>query len=490
MLFNSWKFILFFPFVLTIYFLVKPRFRYIWLLIASYFFYMCWNPRYIILIGISTVITFGSGILIERSHSREKSGKCWVVLSLLLNLGILFLFKYLNFTILNIEWLLNKLNAALTVPRFDVLLPVGISFYTFQALSYTMDVYRKEIKAERHFLRYALFVSFFPQLVAGPIERSGSLLAQINQEKHFDWDNFRDGLLYMIWGFFEKMVIADRIAILVDTVYSNYTEFVGFQIAFATILFGFQVYCDFAGYTDIAIGAAKIMGFHLMKNFRQPYFSMSIADFWRRWHISLSTWFRDYLYIPLGGNRKGQVIKYRNIMIVFMVSGLWHGASWGYIIWGGLHGVYQIIGDLLKPYYENFLKQKNIRTNCFSWRLLKKIITFILVDFAWLFFRAAGARTALRMILHSIRRCNPFPILTGGLYEMGLNRNSITVLTISLMILFIVDYLKEKGNIKQKFLSQNKWFYYGISYAGILVVLFFGIYGEAYNPSQFIYFQF
>lgn len=487
MLFNSWKFLLFFPVVTFVYFLISKKYRYLWLLFASYFFYMCWNPGYIFLIGISTIITYLSGIWIERYNQKKK---VWAILSFILNLGILFFFKYFWFAFRNLTFFFHMFQITLPKPQLDLLLPVGISFYTFQALSYTVDVYRKQIKAEKNFFRYALFVSFFPQLVAGPIERSGNLLKQIKNGTDFDWNHFRDGCLYMLWGFFEKIVIADRIGILVDSVYNNYTSYGGFQIFFATVLFAFQVYCDFSGYTDIAIGAAKVLGFHLMQNFRQPYFSKSVAEFWRRWHISLSTWFKDYLYIPLGGNRHGRWKKYRNLMIVFLVSGLWHGASWNFVIWGGLHGIYQIMGSLLSPWKQGVIKKTHMKTGCFSFRLAQNVITFLLVDFAWLFFRASGGRQALQMIKYSLLHMNPFALINGGLYNMGLNQKNMNVLMFSLSILFLVDYLRIRGGFMNRFLSQNKWFYYGVSYCGLLFILFFGIYGTAYNPAQFLYFQF
>jgi len=343
MLFNSIDFLIFFPIVTIAYFLIPHRFRYLWLLFASYYFYMCWNPKYALLMATSTVITWASGILIDRANNKKnkteqektKEKKLWVALSFISNLAILFFFKYFDFALANVNAVLAQFNFELIQPAFDVVLPVGISFYTFQALSYTVDIYRKEIYAEKNILKYALFVSFFPQLVAGPIERSKNLLVQFNKEHHFDYKRVKNGLLLMLWGFFMKLVIADRVAMVVDQVYNNYTQYAGFEIAIATVFFAIQIYCDFGSYSNIAIGAAQVMGFTLMENFRQPYFSKSVAEFWRRWHISLSSWFRDYLYIPLGGNRKGKVRKYINLMIVFLTSGLWHGASWHFVVWGG-----------------------------------------------------------------------------------------------------------------------------------------------------------
>ena len=334
MLFNSFQFLIFFPIVLIVYYVLPNKIKYFWLLVASYYFYMCWNAKYALLILASTIITYISGLLIDKVKNSDKTEKSkdtlkkWVVAgSFITNLGILFYFKYINFTLNIITQVLGKVHIQLNAPVFDIILPVGISFYTFQALSYTMDVYRGEIYAEKNFFRYALFVSFFPQLVAGPIERSKNLLKQLAVPKKFDFVKARDGFLLMIWGYFLKVVLADRIAIFVDTVYGDYQTFNGWYIAVATILFAVQIYCDFAGYSTIAMGAAEILGIDLMENFDAPYLSASVADFWRRWHISLTSWFKDYLYIPLGGSRKGKVRKYINKLIVFLVSGLWHGAN-------------------------------------------------------------------------------------------------------------------------------------------------------------------
>ena len=335
MLFNSLEFLLFFPAVCLCYYVIPYRVRYLFLLACSYFFYMCWNPQYALLMLTSTVITYASGLLIDSADKvtdekqRIRRKKLYVALSFVSNLAILFFFKYFDFAADSVVRILSMAGIEARVPAFDVILPVGISFYTFQALSYTVDVYRKDIYAERNFLKYALFVSFFPQLVAGPIERSKNLLIQINEKHKFEFERVRSGLLLMLYGYFQKVVLAEYLAVVVDSVYNTYTERTGFQLMIATIFFAFQIYCDFGSYSNIAIGAAKVMGFRLMENFNTPYFAVSVADFWRRWHISLSTWFRDYLYVPLGGNRRGRVRKWFNLMVVFLASGLWHGASLG-----------------------------------------------------------------------------------------------------------------------------------------------------------------
>ena len=339
----------------------------------------------------STVITWASGILIDRVNNKKnkteqektKEKKLWVALSFISNLAILFFFKYFDFALANVNAVLTQFNFELIQPAFDVVLPVGISFYTFQALSYTVDIYRKEIYAEKNILKYALFVSFFPQLVAGPIERSKNLLIQFNKENHFDYDRVKNGLLLMLWGFFMKLVIADRVAMVVDQVYNNYAQYAGFEIAIATVFFAIQIYCDFGSYSNIAIGAAQVMGFTLMENFRQPYFSKSVAEFWRRWHISLSSWFRDYLYIPLGGNRVSRGKWLRNILVVWMLTGFWHGAAWNFVLWGLWYGLL-LLGE--KLLWGRGLEGRPV---------LSRVYVMLAVIFGFVLFNAASLSDAL-----------------------------------------------------------------------------------------------
>lgn len=488
MLFNSLPFLIFFPIVALLYYLIPHRFRYLWLLGASYFFYMCWNPKYALLLLSSTFVTYLGGFLI---HRITKHRKLCVALCLVFNLSLLFVFKYLDFAFGSLESLLGLVGITTTLPRFDLLLPVGISFYVFQALSYIMDVYRGDISPEKNFLKYALFVSFFPQLVAGPIERSKNLLPQINEIHSFQADKVRDGLLKMLWGFFLKLVIADRIAIFVDTVYDNYTAYPGVFILLASILFAFQVYCDFHGYSCIAIGAARVMGFRLMENFNCPYFSRSVSEFWRRWHISLSSWFKDYLYIPLGGSRKGRLRKYLNILIVFGLSGLWHGAAWTYFLWGILNGVFQIVGDATNALRSRVMPYLGLKKESFSNKLFCTIFTFGLIDFAWIFFRAASL-SQVKDLLSSILHVHNFWILWDeSLYTAGLSERSFLVLLFSLLVLFLVDFCKyKKIPLLKKLAEQELWFRYLVYLTGIGVVLVFGIWGSAYNASAFLYFQF
>ncbi len=498
MSFISIDFLIFFPIVAILYYVIPRKAKHVWLLLSSYFFYMGWNPKYALLILLSTVITYISGIAIQRVNDaqidtavKEKRRKLCVFLSFFTNLSILAFFKYANFAIANINSILSAMHIEVKAQSLDILLPVGISFYTFQALSYTMDVYRGEIKAERNFIRYALFVSFFPQLVAGPIERSKNLLKQINEEHKFDFEQVRDGLMLMIWGYFLKMVIADRIAVIVDTVFGNVYAYRGAYFVVATVLFAIQIYCDFAGYSTIAVGASKVMGFTLMENFNAPYMARSVADFWRRWHISLTSWFRDYLYIPLGGNRKGKARKWINIMIVFLLSGLWHGAEWSFVLWGGLNGLFQIIGAGLKPIRDRIVAKCHLDRESLSHKLFQTVGTFILVDFAWIFFRANNVKEAFHVIGSMFSYFNPWVLTDGSLYELGLSRQNFTLMIIAILVLLMADLLKYRGVvIRNVIYKQEGWFRWLVLVFAVTFILIFGVWGYGYDAAAFIYFQF
>lgn len=498
MLFNSLQFLIFFPIVVLLYFVFPKKVRYIWLLIASYYFYMCWNAKYALLMLFSTIVTWLSGLVLEKIKKadyeerwRERLKKSCVAVSFILNLSVLFFFKYVNFAVENLNWMLEQVHVELNLSAVDIILPVGISFYTFQALSYTVDVYRDEIYAEKNILRYALFVSFFPQLVAGPIERSKNLLKQLAVPSRFDFDRAKEGILLMIWGYFLKVVLSDRIAIFVDTVYNGFEMYRGGYIIVATILFAVQIYCDFGGYSCIAMGAAKILGINLMENFNAPYLSRSVAEFWRRWHISLSTWFRDYLYIPLGGNRKGSVRKYINLMIVFLASGLWHGAQWTYVIWGGLNGIYQVIGSLLKPVRTSLIKVFHLNRESLGHKLLQTFTTFCFIDFSWIFFRAQSLSEALAMIKSMFTVWNPWIFFDESLFECGLDRKNFYVMLLSILLLLIADICKYKGlKIRKIILEQDWWFRWMIYIVSVILILVVGVWGSGYDQAGFIYFQF
>ncbi len=480
MLFNSFQFLIFFPLVTLVYFLIPQKVRYVWLLVASYYFYMCWNPTYVLLLLFSTGVTYAGALAIEKYEAK----KTFLVLTIVANLSVLFLFKYFDFAVDNINAVLGWFAKEPIRPAFDVLLPVGISFYTFQALGYTIDVYRKDIYAEKNFLKYALFVSFFPQLVAGPIERSKNLLKQLNEHHMFSYERMRKGLLIMLWGYFLKLVIADRAAIFVNAVFADYVTYGGLYIVVAVLLFSAQIYCDFAGYSVIAMGAALVMGFRLMDNFNAPFFAKNTADFWKRWHISLSGWFRDYLYFPLGGSRKGELRKQLNLLFVLVVSGLWHGASWNYVLWGGVNGLFQVGGFYLRKI------TGKIKTNFFV-NTYRTCITFFIFSVSLLIFRAASVKDTFAMMGSVLRTDNWEIVANGDLFRLGLNQWHFLFLLFAIAVLLFVDYLKYKGiHVFEIVETKNVFVRYAVYMFLLCMVVFFGVYGVDYEASQFIYFQF
>lgn len=484
MYFNSLQFIVFFLVVVYLYFLVPFKFRWILLLVASYYFYMCWKAEYIILIVISTLIDYFAGIKMGQCEDQSKKKK-YLILSLISNFGILFLFKYFNLFNSSIRVVLSNFNLFYNVSSFKMLLPVGISFYTFQTLSYTIDVYRGEREPEKHLGIFALYVSFFPQLVAGPIERSTTLMPQFSVEHFFDWQRVKDGLRLMLWGFFKKIVIADNLAIFVDAVYGNPTSFHGGTLLIATYLFAFQIYYDFCGYSEIAIGASRVMGYELMTNFKQPYFASSISDFWQRWHISLSTWFKDYVYIPLGGNRVSRLRWFTNIMIVFVSSGLWHGANWTFVIWGALHGFYYWIELLLKS-FKSRLSLLSLNMHPIINKSISVFITFNFVCLAWIFFRAASFSDAILIMKLVLTNIYNFE----GLNKVMLHPK-VFLLIYGTLIIFTEFGAIFEQNLSFSHQSVNKrmpiWLRWKIYYAVIFIILTLG---NFQSGKQFIYFQF
>ncbi len=494
MIFNSIDFLIFFPIVVAVYFVIPKKSRYIWLLAASYYFYMCWNAKYVLLLLASTITTWFFGGL---AHWIKKplGKKLSVAGCVMLNLGILFYFKYFDFFLSAANRILTKVGIQIQDRAADVLLPVGISFYTFQALGYIIDVYRGRIEPEKNILKYALFVSFFPQLVAGPIERSENLLKQVrnvDKMKLWNYENVTKGLTLMVWGLFVKMVIADRVAILVNTVFDGIYQYGTVALAAAAIGFALQIYCDFMGYSTIAVGAAQVLGFQLMENFETPYFSRSIGEFWKRWHISLSSWFRDYVYIPLGGNRCSKLRKCCNLMITMGISGLWHGANWTYVAWGLLHGVYQVAGDATRPIRQKLYQAGNVKTESFSFKLGQVISTFVLVDFAWIFFRANSISDGIAYCKRMITKWDPWSFFDGEIYTLGLDRVEMNILLAAVAALLLVDMLKyfKEQTIAEFLQEQCIWFRWGVILALIFAVLIYGVYGIKFESSQFIYFQF
>lgn len=495
MLFNSLNFALFFPIVIIVYFLMPSKVRYIWLLLASYFFYMNWSCKYALLLVLVTVVSYISARKIQAMNDGEKDrckrvggGKTLLAFTCIICFAVLAFFKYANFIIYNVNLIFRQSNMRM----LDIVLPVGISFYTFQAISYVVDVYRGNTTAEKNIFKYALFVAFFPQLVAGPIERSNNLLRQINENKKFDYHKARDGVYLMVWGYFIKMVIADRIAIFVDAVYADINTYPGWYLIVATVLFAFQIYCDFAGYSTIAMGCAKIMGFELMDNFNAPYFSASVSEFWRRWHISLSSWFKDYLYIPLGGNRKGTVRKYVNLMIVFLISGLWHGASWTYVIWGGINGLYQVMGNIKD---RCICRAKKIGTKEWTTRKdnigIRMFITFLLIDFSWIFFRAESLTQSLEILKSMRNAANIHILFDGTLSSAILSHRNFMVIIWGILILMVSDLLKRNGICVRAWIQEQGYITrLAVITISIVTIFVFGIYGPAYDAAGFIYFQF
>lgn len=494
MVFNSVPYLLFFIIVVPIYFVLPKKVKYIWLLGASYYFYMSWEPVYALLILFSTIVTYFAGRLLGHIESTLK--RRWILWGCIgCNLLILIVFKYANFLSGSLSKIGEMLGLSGQPIVIDLLLPVGISFYTFQALSYTIDVYRGTIAPERNFFRYALFVSFFPQLVAGPIERSGNLLAQLKQmdtKRLWSYEGIIKGLFMIFWGLFMKMVIADRVAIFVDQVFAGYENAGGLILFLGAVGFALQIYCDFAGYSLIAIGSASVIGVELMDNFKTPYFAKSIKEFWDRWHISLSTWFRDYLYFPLGGNRKGTIRTYLNLMIVFLVSGLWHGAGWHFVVWGALHGGYQLVGRATQKVRERMRQVLQIDTGRTSYHLWQMLVTCVLVSVAWIFFRAESISVAIVYIKNMLFRGDFIEAMSGSYIAYGLDERQLSILFTALIFLVVASVIQYKSrmNLGQVFEKQG-----GVLQGVVLIVLvwvlfMYGQYGITYDAKQFLYFQF
>ncbi len=476
MLFNSINFVLFFVVVTTLYFVIPHKARWILLLAASCYFYMVFIPVYILILGFTIVIDYFAGIWLEKTEGKRK--KYFLIASLIANIGVLAVFKYYNFLNGNLSEILNSFGYTNSVPNLSILLPIGLSFHTFQAMSYTIEVYRGNQKAERNFGIYALYVMFYPQLVAGPIERPQNLIHQFYEKHYFEYERVVEGLKLMLWGLFIKLVVADRLAIYVNAVYNNADQHGGKTLLLATIFFAFQIYCDFAGYSSIAIGAAKVMGFKLMTNFNRPYFSHSISEFWKRWHISLSTWFRDYLYISLGGNRVKIPRWYLNLFIVFTISGLWHGANWTFIIWGALNGFYLVFAIVTEKWRNQFNNIIGINRLPNLKSAIQILITFSLACFAWVFFRSNSLHDAMMIIKKIVS------------FDGRIFIESPSMLIYSLFgILFLLlsEFNQEYLNKRYSLFYHKKEYIRLVGYSGIiLLILLIGV----FDGGQFIYFQF
>lgn len=477
MLFNSLAFAVFLPIVFFLYWALPQKYRYIVLFISSYYFYMSWNVKYVVLILFTTAISYAGALLMEKS-AKKSAKKMLMTGAAAISLLVLFFFKYFDFAQNTLVRFLQSFAIELHPVTLSLMLPVGISFYTFQTLSYVIDVYRGEVEAEHNFIKYAAFISFFPQLVAGPIERTKNLLPQIDCEHRFTYEKGAYGMRLMAWGFFKKLVIADNLAVFVDQVFYDVSAYHGFALVLAVLFFTLQIYCDFSGYSDIAIGTAKLFDIDLMTNFKSPYFSASVKEFWRRWHISLSTWFRDYIYIPLGGNRVSKLRNVFNVLVTFTLSGLWHGAAFTYIVWGGLHGAVQCLENLLFP------SKKKEEGKGLSW-WIRVFVVFCFVAAAWCFFRASSCSEALYVLSHMADGLgSPLSYLSVGIhaFDTGLLKQMV----IPVLLLAVYDYTaldKDPLLVVGKLPSAARKAVY---YAFLLMVLLLA----SFNSQEFVYFQF
>lgn len=483
MIFNSLNFAIFLPIVFILYWFAtkgKLRLQNILLLVSSYFFYACWDYRFMFLLVFSTLLDYYTGIKIHEAAYKGKK-LFWLWLSIGINLGFLGVFKYYNFFATSFAEGLSLLGFKANLGSLHIILPVGISFYTFHGLSYVIDIYKNRIKPERNFVDYSVFVSFFPLLVAGPIERATHLLPQIRKKREFNYSKASDGLRQILWGLFKKIVIADNCAEFSNTIFNNSSEYSGSSLVLGALFFTFQIYCDFSGYSDIALGTARLFGIELLRNFAFPYFSRDIAEFWRRWHISLSSWFKDYLYIPLGGSKGGMLMKIRNTFIIFLVSGFWHGSNWTFIVWGFLNALYIMPSIVLNTNRNNLdivAKGKFFPTIN---ELFAILITFSLTVFAWIFFRAANVTHAFSYISE---------IFSGSLFSIphfpGIAKAKLILFLTGIFI--IIEWLGREQEYAFKIISNIRLLHFRVIlyYAVFLSILFFGNFSE----NQFIYFQF
>jgi D-alanyl-lipoteichoic acid acyltransferase DltB (MBOAT superfamily) len=471
MLFNSLHFVLlFFPVAVTGYYLLPHRFRWPWLLVLSAYFYMSFVPYYILILAVTILVDYAAGLVISKKSGVER--RMWLMLSIVANVSFLAFFKYFAFLRDNILQIGRFAGYDIPIPALSIVLPIGLSFHTFQSMSYTIEVYRGNQEPERHLGIFALYVLFFPQLVAGPIERPQNLLHQFRERHRFDYDGVTNGMKLIVWGLFQKMVIADRLAVTVDRIYAHPNEFGGLTLALATFFFAFQIFCDFAGYSDVAIGTAQVLGFKLMTNFRQPYLARSVAEFWQRWHISLSTWFRDYLYLPLGGNRRGRWRHMVNVLIVFAVSGLWHGADWKFVIWGAINGVFVVMAGLPAPGSKKAAFQP-------APAIVRRIATFALVCFTWVFFRAGSLGEAFT-ILGRIFSLQPDDVAS------SIGKAPLIIATGLVGLAILGQVVREGYQVRELMSCQPAWLRWSVYAAALTGILLLG----EFHSRDFIYFQF
>lgn len=500
MLFNSFEFLLFFPITTTLYFLMPHKWRWLLLLISSCIFYMAFVPQYILILFFVVIIDYTAAIYIERSSGKKR--KLYLILSVVSTCSVLFVFKYFNFFNSNVAAFAEFFDLRYPIGLMEIMLPIGLSFHTFQSLSYVIEVYRGEQKAEKHIGMYSLYVMFYPQLVAGPIERPQNLLHQFYQKHKFDYGRVTDGLKLMAWGMFKKVVIANRLSIPVSMVFDNPHDYTGISFIVAIIFFAFQIYCDFSGYSDIAIGTAQVLGIRLMNNFNRPYFARSVAEFWKRWHISLSTWFKDYVYIPLGGSRVGTGRLYFNLMVTFLISGLWHGANWTYVLWGALNGAYMIVGMMTKKIRNNCVALIKLDQMQRVHNYIRVVITFSLICFSWIFFRAQTIDDAFFIVsqlfngvpeffVNLIRGVVTFSISNELLQPITFGQMNREVIAQFALIGFLLFFhkIQSHGSIRHMLAGRPAWFRWSMYYT-LVGSIFVSLLLEKNYQEPFIYFQF
>lgn len=493
MLFNSFSFLIFFPLAVLSYYIVPKRLQNVWLLALNYFFYMSWNAKYGLLLIGCTVISYFTGLGIEKSADagKKRNARKILLLVIVLLTAVLCIFKYTNFVINNINQICSILHIERTYQLFDIVMPVGISFYSLEVIGYLADVCQGRLSAERNFVRYALFVSFFPQILSGPIERGGHMLGQFGKPRKFSYEAVRSGLFIMLYGYFLKLVIADRTAIFVNRIFDDLPKYSGAAIVLATILYGLQIYCDFYGYSAMALGAGRILGIEIIDNFNCPYFSRSPQEFWRRWHISLSTWLRDYIYFPLGGSRCSKARSCFNLLVTFLVSGLWHGSQWTFIVWGLLNGLYQVVGKITGQGQTALCKNAGTRTESRGYQAVQMIVTFLLIDFAWMFFRMGSLSDFPYVLKKVFLDFRPLSVCGPTLFSYGLDRPNCCLLLFSVLILFFADVCKYKGICLSDRICGKNWVFRAIFLAAaVLFIVLTGIWGNAYHAGSFIYFKF
>lgn len=521
MAFNTLTFLIFFGIVVILSFIVPSKWKWILLLAASYFFYFYANAKFAIFIILTTITSYLAALYIGKQLDLEKNDDCtkeekkklkskrkmMLVGLLILNFGILLFLKYFHFFSENLNVLLNSLSFGGTIPKLNLILPLGISFYTFQTMSYVIDVYWGKVKPEKNLAKVALFVSFFPQILQGPIGRFKDLAPQLYAPKKASYQDLKFGLQLMMWGYFKKMVIADRAAVIANYVFENYLNISGFGVVFGVFMYAIQDYTDFSGCIDIARGCAQTMGMTLAENFRRPYFSKTVSEFWRRWHMSLGSWMKDYVFFPFsltkGVSKLGKFAKKRfgkhigrtlpialgNILVFFLV-GVWHGANWNYIIWGLFYGFLIAISGLMKPVFENMNKFLHINTKSKGFQLFQILRTFWITCVGCIIFRAATLSNAWDVFLKSFRIYD-FPLAFKSEFaQMGLNKMNLILLFIALIILFIIDVLQERGSVRERLAKRNVYIRWGVYIIAFLIIFLLGMYGPGYDQNQFVYMQF